>query len=49
MNSMEAYLLTKTDAGTGIERQEYKRLRCEILVKPVVKEAVGVELFGWLE
>ena len=38
------YLLTKAYPRPRIERQEYHRVRCQVLVQPFVEEPIGVEL-----
>ena len=43
---MNAYLLTKTNARTGIEWKEDKWLWCEILVQTIVEEAVRIKFFS---
>ncbi len=41
-----AYLLTETDAGSCVERQEDERVRGEVLLHALVDEAVGVPAQG---
>ena len=40
------HLLAETDARSGVEGHEDERVRREVLVQALVKEAVGVELQG---
>lgn len=44
--TLRYYLLTQTNAWTGIEREENKRVRSQVSLNPVVKEPIGVKFLG---
>jgi hypothetical protein len=45
--SRETYLLPEAYSGPGVEGEEYKRIRQDILPQPVIEEPIRVKYEGY--